>query len=90
MPALPPLECRRFFDAAARHESFVRAADELQVTAAAVAQPLHDSRPDLVVEGVPVVDVPAMHGFDPEPDLRRGRTLDAFTVVRDRVLCEVT
>ena len=37
MHALPPLECLRFFDAAARHESFVRAADELQVTAAAVA-----------------------------------------------------
>ena len=35
--ALPPLECLRCFDAAARHESFVRAADELQVTAAAVA-----------------------------------------------------
>ncbi len=26
MHALPPLECLRFFDAAARHESFVRAA----------------------------------------------------------------
>lgn len=37
MHALPPLECLRFFDAAARHESFVRAAEELQVTAAAVA-----------------------------------------------------
>ena len=37
MHVLPPLECLRFFDAAARHESFVRAADELQVTAAAVA-----------------------------------------------------
>ena len=37
MPSLPPLECLRFFDAAARHESFARAAEELQVTPAAVA-----------------------------------------------------
>ncbi len=37
MSPLPPLECLRFFDAAARHQSFVRAAEELQVTAAAVA-----------------------------------------------------
>ena len=34
---LPPLECLRFFDAAARHQSFARAATELQVTPAAVA-----------------------------------------------------
>ncbi len=37
MRALPPLDCLRFFDAAARHENFVRAAEELQVTPAAVA-----------------------------------------------------
>ena len=37
MQALPPLDCLRFFDAAARHENFVRAAEELQVTLAAVA-----------------------------------------------------
>ena len=37
MRTLPPLECLRFFDVAARHQSFVRAAEELQVTAAAVA-----------------------------------------------------
>ena len=37
MSPLPPLECLRFFDAAARHQSFVRAAKELQVTASAVA-----------------------------------------------------
>ncbi len=37
MPDLPPLECLRFFDAAARHENFVRAAEELGVTPAAVA-----------------------------------------------------
>ena len=34
---LPPLDCLRFFDAAARHQSFVRAAEELHVTAAAIA-----------------------------------------------------
>ena len=33
---LPPLESLRFFEAAARHQSFARAADELGVTAAAV------------------------------------------------------
>lgn len=37
MPPQPPLECLRFFDAAARHQNFVRAAEELGVTAAAVA-----------------------------------------------------
>jgi len=37
MSPLPPLECLRFFDAAARHQSFARAAEELQVTPAAVA-----------------------------------------------------
>ena len=37
MRPLPPLECLRFFDAAARHQSFVQAARELEVTSAAVA-----------------------------------------------------
>lgn len=37
MSKLPPLECLRYFDAAARHENFVRAANELGVTPAAVA-----------------------------------------------------
>lgn len=37
MSPLPPLDCLRFFDAAARHQSFARAADELGVTPAAVA-----------------------------------------------------
>ena len=37
MPSLPPLDSLRFFDAAARHQSFVRAAEELDVTPAAVA-----------------------------------------------------
>ena len=34
---LPPLDSLRFFEAAARHQSFARAAAELGVTAAAVA-----------------------------------------------------
>ena len=38
MLILPPLENLRFFEAAARHQSFAHAADELGVTAAAVAQ----------------------------------------------------
>ena len=37
MPKLPPLECLRYFESAARHESFVRAGRELGVTPAAVA-----------------------------------------------------
>ena len=37
MDALPPLDCLRFFEAAARHQSFARAAQELGVTPAAVA-----------------------------------------------------
>ena len=35
-PLAPPLECLRFFEAAARHESFSKAADELGVTPSAV------------------------------------------------------
>ena len=34
---LPPLDCLRFFEAAARHRSFVRAAEELGLTPPAVA-----------------------------------------------------
>ncbi len=37
-PPLPSLNALRAFEAAARHQSFLRAADELGVTAAAVAQ----------------------------------------------------
>ena len=37
MTSLPPLDCLRFFEAAGRHESFSRAADDLGVTPAAVA-----------------------------------------------------
>ncbi len=37
MPSLPPLDCLRFFEAAARRESFAKAAEELLVTPSAVA-----------------------------------------------------
>ena len=37
MRSLPPLDCLPFFDAAARHQSFVRAGEELRVTPAAVS-----------------------------------------------------
>ena len=37
MKPLPPLDCLRFFEAAARHQSFAQASTELGVTAAAVA-----------------------------------------------------
>ena len=37
MPSLPPLECLRFFEAAARRESFAKAAEELHVSSSAVA-----------------------------------------------------
>ena len=37
MKPLPPLDCLRHFEAAARHQSFVRAADEFALTPAAVA-----------------------------------------------------
>ena len=37
MYTLPPLDCLRFFEAAARHTSFARAAEEIGVTPAAVA-----------------------------------------------------
>ena len=56
MLLLPPLESLRFFEAAARQQSFARGAEELGVTAAAVAHrvrllekhldvPLFDRRP---------------------------------------------
>ncbi len=37
MPPLPPLECLRFFEAAARRESFAKAAEEFNVSSSAVA-----------------------------------------------------
>ena len=48
-----------------------------------------DARTNLVVEGVPVVDVPAIHGFHAEPDLLRAGTLNPLTLVRDFVVFEV-
>jgi len=37
-PRLPPLNSLKAFEAAARHESFTRAAEELNVTQGAVSQ----------------------------------------------------
>ena len=37
MPPIPPLDCLRFFEVAARRESFAKAAAELSVTPSAVA-----------------------------------------------------
>ena len=37
MPDLPPMESMRAFEAAARHDSFVRAGQELDVTAATIS-----------------------------------------------------
>ena len=37
MLLLPPLDSLRFFEAAARHQSFARAGEELSVTPASVA-----------------------------------------------------
>lgn len=37
MYRLPPLDCLPYFDAAARHQSFAKAAEEFGVTPAAVA-----------------------------------------------------
>ena len=43
MPDLPPMESIRAFAAAARHDSFVRAGQELELTAAAISQPRNAS-----------------------------------------------
>ena len=37
MPSLPPLDCLRFFEVAARRKSFAKAAKELNITPSAVA-----------------------------------------------------
>ena len=50
MPFLPPLESLRFFEAAARHQSFARAAAELGVTAPAVAHRIRRLENHLDVE----------------------------------------
>ena len=46
---LPPLGALRAFEAAARHESFAKAADELAVTPAAVSQQIRQLEADLGV-----------------------------------------
>ena len=49
MVRLPPLNALRAFEAAARHESFAKAADELAVTPAAVSQQIRQLEADLGV-----------------------------------------
>src|SRR5215472_4264206 len=46
---LPPLSALRAFEAAARHMSFSKAADELHVTPAAVSHQIHALEQDLGV-----------------------------------------
>jgi LysR family glycine cleavage system transcriptional activator len=47
---LPPLSALRAFEAAARHMSFSKAADELHVTPAAVSHQIHALEEDLGVK----------------------------------------
>ncbi|HEY3850379.1 MAG TPA: LysR family transcriptional regulator, partial [Steroidobacteraceae bacterium] len=46
---LPPLSALRAFEAAARHMSFSKAADELHVTPAAISHQIHALEEDLGV-----------------------------------------
>src|SRR5258705_6236647 len=46
---LPPLSALRAFEAAARHMSFSKAADELHVTPAAISHQIHSLEEDLGV-----------------------------------------
>src|SRR5205085_8954175 len=46
---LPPLSALRAFEAAARHQSFSKAADELSVTPAAISHQIHALEEDLGV-----------------------------------------
>ncbi len=49
-PRLPPLNALKAFEAAARHESFTRAADELCVTQGAVSQQVKTLEAELAVK----------------------------------------
>src|SRR5215468_5807491 len=49
-PRLPPLNALKAFEAAARHESFTRAADELCVTQGAVSQQVKALEAELSVK----------------------------------------
>ena len=78
-PRLPPLDGLRFFEAAARHQSFVRAAAELGVTPAAVAHRIRTLEQHL--------DVPLFDRSHRSVRLnRRGR---AYLKEVQRILAEV-
>ena len=63
---LPPLDCLRFFEAAARHRSFVRDAEELGVTPPAVAHRIRQAdRPRCSR-----ISAPRSHAASPSPDAR--------------------
>ena len=49
-PRLPPLNSLRVFEAAARHESFTRAAEELCVTQGAVSHQVKALEADLAIK----------------------------------------
>ena len=79
MLLLPPLESLRFFEAAARHQSFARAGAELGVTPAAVGRRVHLLEKHL--------DVPL---FDrPRRGVRLNRRGQAYLKEVQRILAEV-
>ena len=79
MLLLPPLESLRFFEAAARQQSFTRGAEELGVTAAAVAHRVRLLEKHL--------DVPL---FDRRPrGVRLNRRGQAYLKEVQRILAEV-
>ncbi len=79
MLLLPPLESLRFFEAAARHQSFARASEELGVTPAAVAHRVRMLEKHL--------DVPL---FDrPHRSVRLNRRGQAYLKEVQRILAEV-
>jgi LysR family glycine cleavage system transcriptional activator len=49
-PRLPPLNALKAFEAAARHESFIRAAEELCVTQGAVSQQVKALEAELAIK----------------------------------------
>ena len=97
MQPLPPLECLRFFEAAARRESFAKAAEELHVTSSAVAHRIKDGRPGGPVD---LHDWPLLYdlGWDadwpywfarqgqPSPDLSRASGFRLYSMVVDAAL----
>ena len=78
MLLLPPLESLRFFEAAARHQSFARAAEELGVTPAAVAHRVRMLEKHL--------DVPL---FDRRHRMRPNSRGQAYLKEVQRILAEV-